>query len=621
METAAIILAAGAGTRMKSKRPKVAHEVLGRPLVQWAVRAAEAAGADRIVTVVGHGREAVIPLVEDDTQVVVQTSQRGTADAVLAAADALADFDGAVVVLSGDSPLIRPETIREMCALREAHDAAVVVLTMDLANPFGYGRIVRDGAGEVERIVEQKDASPEEAAITECNSGFYCFDGRALFEALAQVGSDNAQGEFYLTDVLAIARAAGRGVLAYKTDDAEQCLGVNSRGQLAEATRVMQRRINDAHMAAGVTMWDPATTFIGPDVDIASDVELLPAVILMGDTSIGEDSVIGMSVENAVSKITQLSVELGYINEDNKVVQTSVSASANAEKLQSKINAQITATATGLDMEISCSVADAYSLLRKLENVKAQYPDNEKIQAMTPQQFKLVISASETGEITIEAAAELNTQQLVKLVTEAHKNAEQFATDAYLKAKTAANDAYDKAVGAAIDGIYTSYYMAHHPMNAYYGLAYQGYKTSARGLNALADTLDFIEDVCDYPLDEAQISAISQALGLGDNVDALKNSDGEITVKSVEAYADKTFKNTQASQELEAMKAQLTAALSDAENVVQQKINELSKEYEPQISAVTATINTALNGLEAFIPAGILPQIQQMQPMQIRYLY
>ena len=162
METAAIILAAGAGTRMKSKKPKVVHEVLGRPLVQWAVHAAEAAGADRIVTVVGHGREAVIPLVEDDTQVVVQTSQRGTADAVLAAADALVDFDGAVVVLSGDSPLIRPETIREMCALREAHDAAVVVLTMDLANPFGYGRIVRDGAGEVERIVEQKDASPEE---------------------------------------------------------------------------------------------------------------------------------------------------------------------------------------------------------------------------------------------------------------------------------------------------------------------------------------------------------------------------------------------------------------------------------------------------------------------------
>jgi len=187
---------------------------------------------------------------------------------------------------------------------------------MDLANPFGYGRIVRDGAGEVERIVEQKDASPEEAAITECNSGFYCFDARALFEALAQVGSDNAQGEFYLTDVLAIARAAGRGVLAYKTDDAEQCLGVNSRGQLAEATRVMQRRINDAHMAAGVTMWDPATTFIGPDVDIASDVELLPAVILMGDTSIGEDSIIGPN-----TRLTDTRVGAGCTVDETVAVQ------------------------------------------------------------------------------------------------------------------------------------------------------------------------------------------------------------------------------------------------------------------------------------------------------------
>ena len=293
METAAIILAAGAGTRMKSKRPKVAHEVLGRPLVRWAVEAAKDAGADRIVTVVGHGREAVIPLVEGDTDVAVQTSQRGTADAVLAAKEALAGFTGAVAVLSGDSPLIRPETIREMCALREKHNAAVVVLTMELADPTGYGRIVRDGTGEVERIVEQKDATPAEAAITECNSGFYCFEAAALFEALAQVGSDNAQGEFYLTDVLAIARAAGRPVLAYKTDDAEQCLGVNSRGQLAEAARVMQRRINDAHMAAGVTMWDPATAYIGPNVVIAPDVELLPNVILMGATAIGEDSVIG----------------------------------------------------------------------------------------------------------------------------------------------------------------------------------------------------------------------------------------------------------------------------------------------------------------------------------------
>ncbi len=319
METAAIILAAGAGTRMKSKKPKVVHEVLGRPLVRWVVEAAKAAGADEVVTVVGHMREQVIPLVEDDTDVVVQQAQRGTADAVLAAQEALADFDGAVVVLSGDSPLIRPETIAEMVALREEHNAAVVVLTMELANPFGYGRIVRDSAGEVARIVEQKDATPEEAALTECNSGFYCFDAKALFEALKQVDSDNAQGEFYLTDVLAISRAAGRPVLAYKTDDPEQCLGVNSRRQLADATAVMQRRINDAHMAAGVTMWDPATTFIGPEVKIAPDVELLPSVMLMGATSIGEDSVIGPN-----SRLTDTQVGCGCVVDETVAIEARI---------------------------------------------------------------------------------------------------------------------------------------------------------------------------------------------------------------------------------------------------------------------------------------------------------
>ena len=258
METAAIILAAGAGTRMKSKKPKVVHEVLGRPLVRWVVEAAKEAGTDRVVTVVGHMRDQVIPLVEGDTEIVVQEAQRGTADAVLAA-DALAGFDGAVVVLSGDSPLIQPETIRQMAALREEHNAAVIVLTMELENPFGYGRIVRDGAGEVARIVEQKDASPEEAAITECNSGVYCFDARALFDALSQVNSDNAQGEFYLTDVLAISRAAGRPVLAYKTSDAEQCLGVNSGAVGGPPAASWPRRPASCSGASTTRTWPPAS--------------------------------------------------------------------------------------------------------------------------------------------------------------------------------------------------------------------------------------------------------------------------------------------------------------------------------------------------------------------------
>ena len=251
MNTAAIVLAAGAGTRMKSKKPKVAHEILGKPLVRWVVDAAREAGADRIVSVVGHAREIVEPLVSD-TEVVVQKAQRGTADAVLTCKEALAGFDGSLLVLSGDCPLITPDTIRELADMRARSNAAVVVLTMELDDPFGYGRIIRDGEGRVERIVEQKDANAAEAAVTECNSGFYCFDAQALFEALEQVGSDNAQGEFYLTDVLKICRGAGRDVLALPASDVSECLGVNSRVQLAAATCALQSRINKEHMAAGV---------------------------------------------------------------------------------------------------------------------------------------------------------------------------------------------------------------------------------------------------------------------------------------------------------------------------------------------------------------------------------
>lgn len=293
MGTAAIVLAAGAGTRMKSKKPKVVHEILGKPLVRWVVDAAREAGVDEVVTVVGHAREQVVPLVEADTVIAIQTEQRGTADAVLACKDALDGFEGSLVVLSGDCPLVTAETISALMKTREGVDAAAVVLTMQPENPFGYGRIIRDEDGQVLRIVEQKDASPEEAAVRECNSGFYCFDAKALFEALSEVGSDNAQGEFYLTDVLAICRAKGRPVLGLLAADDGECLGVNSRLQLAEATKIMQRRINERHMAAGVTMVDPDSVWIGPDVKIASDVEILPGVMLMGKTSIGEDSLIG----------------------------------------------------------------------------------------------------------------------------------------------------------------------------------------------------------------------------------------------------------------------------------------------------------------------------------------
>ncbi|MDO4501785.1 MAG: bifunctional UDP-N-acetylglucosamine diphosphorylase/glucosamine-1-phosphate N-acetyltransferase GlmU [Coriobacteriia bacterium] len=325
MNTAAIVLAAGAGTRMKSKKPKVAHEVLGKPLVRWVVDAAHAAGIERVVTVVGHLKEQVEPLVAQDTTPVEQADRNGTAGAVNVCRDALADFDGSLVVLTGDSPLITPQTIQRLVELREANDAAVVVLTMEMDDPFGYGRIIRDEQGEVARIVEQKDATPEEAAVTECNSGFYCFDARALFDALTQVSNNNAQGEFYLTDVLGICREAGRKVMALVTDDPAECLGVNSRAQLAAAGKQLQRRINFAHMANGVTMTDPDQVWIGPDVQIAQDVELLPQVMLWGSTVIGEDSVIGPN-----TRLTNTQVGQGCVLQEVVALDAVIDDGANA---------------------------------------------------------------------------------------------------------------------------------------------------------------------------------------------------------------------------------------------------------------------------------------------------
>lgn len=318
MRTAAIILSAGEGTRMKSKKPKVAHEVLGMPMVQWVVRAAREAGADPIVSVVGHGAEVVRPLVEG-TVAAEQPERRGTGDAVMCASAALADFDGSVLVLSGDCPLVRASTLAELAAAREREDAACAVLSMQLPDPFGYGRIVRSETGEFLRIVEQKDATEAEAAIGECNSGFYCFDSKLLFEALHKVGNDNAAGEYYLTDVLGILREAGLRVVAVRAGEPDECLGVNSRAQLAQATRAMQARRNAELMAAGVTMMAPELVWVGPDVRVARDAELLPGTMLMGATEIGEDSVIGPN-----SRLTDTVVGAGCTVDETIAVEARI---------------------------------------------------------------------------------------------------------------------------------------------------------------------------------------------------------------------------------------------------------------------------------------------------------
>jgi bifunctional UDP-N-acetylglucosamine pyrophosphorylase/glucosamine-1-phosphate N-acetyltransferase len=294
MPFSTLILAAGAGTRMKSARAKVVHELLGKPLIRWVVDAAREAGSNHIITVVGHAREQVIPLV-DDTTVVVQEERLGTGHAVMMARDVLAGAGNdreSLVVLCGDTPLITPTTISLLVALQQESGAAVSLLTHVLDDPTNYGRVIRDEQDNVLHIVEEKDATPAERAVKECNSGAYSFDIPLLLECLAELDNNNAQGEYYLTDVVGICASRGLAVKAHIVS-ADETQGINSRGQLAQATKSMQRRINAAHMATGVTMLDPELVWVGPDVTLEADVELLPLTMLCGKTSVGSGSVLG----------------------------------------------------------------------------------------------------------------------------------------------------------------------------------------------------------------------------------------------------------------------------------------------------------------------------------------
>ena len=297
-ELIAIVLAAGEGTRMKSKRAKVLHEVLGRPMVMWAVEAARAAGATRVVTVVGNGADAVEALLADeaDVECVLQAERLGTGHAVQVALEAAGIAAGDVLVLCGDTPCLRGETLSRL--VRRARDGRAeglggALLTMEYADPTGYGRVMLDADGRAQRIVEQKDCTPEQAACTCCNAGVYCFDGALLAENIGRLDRGNAQGEYYLTDMVSLLREAGSPMAAIACGDADELMGVNSRIQLAAATKVMQLRINRELMAAGVTMLDPGTVWVGPGVSVGRDTVLLPGTMLMGETSVGEDCVVG----------------------------------------------------------------------------------------------------------------------------------------------------------------------------------------------------------------------------------------------------------------------------------------------------------------------------------------
>lgn len=289
----AVVLAAGKGTRMKSSLYKVLHPVCGKPMVDHVVGNMEKLGASEIVSVVGHGAEMVKETLGDRSTYVVQEEQLGTAHAVQQAEQVLDGREGTTIVICGDTPLITPETIQQLMETHKEAGAKATILTAIVEDPTGYGRILRGQDDLVTGIVEQKDATPDQQKVQEINSGTYCFDNQALFEALKKVDNNNSQGEYYLTDVISILKEQGEAIAAFAAADADELLGVNDRVALSQAESYMRNRLALHHMREGVTIIDPASTYIGADVVIGSDTVLLPGTMLEGNTVIGEKSTIG----------------------------------------------------------------------------------------------------------------------------------------------------------------------------------------------------------------------------------------------------------------------------------------------------------------------------------------
>ena len=303
MEKYVVVLAAGKGTRMKSKLYKVLHKVCGKTMVEHVVDAAQGVNPAEIVTIVGTGAGDVEKVLADKSKFAFQEKQLGTGDAVMTAREELGDKDGATLVVTGDTPLFTTDTFNELFKYHAEKGNAATVLTAKAPNPFGYGRIIRDDQGNVLRIVEQKDGKPEELKVKEINTGVFCFDNKKLFEALKHVNNDNAQGEYYLTDVLEILRNSGERVGAYKMPDFSESLGVNDRIALAQATKTMQRRINEQHMRDGVSFIDPDTAYIDADVKIGNDTVIEGNVVIKGNTEIGSDCYITSGSRIVDSKI------------------------------------------------------------------------------------------------------------------------------------------------------------------------------------------------------------------------------------------------------------------------------------------------------------------------------
>jgi bifunctional UDP-N-acetylglucosamine pyrophosphorylase/glucosamine-1-phosphate N-acetyltransferase len=295
MKLASVVLCAGKGTRMKSERAKVLHPALGRPLFAWPLSRALSLGASPVVAVVGHQADAVQQAVraefpQADIRFSLQAEQKGTGHAVQCAAGALEGHGGPVLILYGDAPLVRDETLAALCEAYRVSGAKLALVSAVAPNPHGYGRVVRRG-GAVVCIREQKDCSPDEAALTEVNAGIYVVDAAFLWDALSRLTPKNAQGEYYLTDL--VERAAGAGGVAVVQAPFEDIAGVNDRVELAAVTRVLRRRVNERHMRAGVAFEDPDSTWVDDRVELGPDVELGPGVSLRGRCRVGAGARIG----------------------------------------------------------------------------------------------------------------------------------------------------------------------------------------------------------------------------------------------------------------------------------------------------------------------------------------
>jgi bifunctional UDP-N-acetylglucosamine pyrophosphorylase/glucosamine-1-phosphate N-acetyltransferase len=293
MSLLGIVLAAGQGKRMKSKLYKVMHPVCGKPMVGHVIDILEQLQVNRTVVVVGYGAEMVQNYLGGRAEYVLQSEQLGTGHAVIQAKDLLQNEEGTTIVICGDTPLVKAETLLKMIEIHQSNKASATILTAELINPEGYGRILRDVQGNVVNIVEQKDCSESERAIKEINAGTYLFDNRSLFEALSQVNNNNVQQEYYLTDVIGIMQKEGKLIVGFCTDDATEVIGVNDRVALSEAEGFMRQRIIKKHMLNGVTITDPTNTYIEKEVQIGEDTVLLPGCLLRGHTIIGSDCEVG----------------------------------------------------------------------------------------------------------------------------------------------------------------------------------------------------------------------------------------------------------------------------------------------------------------------------------------